>query len=449
MVSKNMASDFNKGPKTLFLLSVNSLQLAKLINFILWAMEPKKQIRISLLNVVFFRLLIIALLIFLISPATAQDDNYSITTICIDPGHGGKDPGAVSKQGYEKDINLAVALKLGKYITDNYKDVKVVYTRKTDEFVELYKRAEIANKNKADLFISIHVNANKKTEAHGAETFVMGLHKTQGNLETAMLENSAILKEDNYKEQYEGFDPKSPEAFIIFTMYQNTYLEQSLLLSSLIQEEFRDAVKREDRGVKQAGFMVLWKTTMPSVLIELGFISNEDEAAFLLKDENQDKMAAAIFRAFRNYKNIAEGKVKENNIKSHEYIKEVNTNKTAADTTKKVKPTEQKSTADTTTSFQKAAEIFVEKNLIPDTGIVFKIQITTSSKPVPVTAENFKGLTEIQEIPGDGVYRYYFSRFITYSEASSKQKQIRELYPDAFIVAFRNGKKIPVSEAIK
>jgi N-acetylmuramoyl-L-alanine amidase len=448
MVSKIPANDFNKGPKTLFLLSVNSLQLAKLMNFYLWAMEYKKQTRLSFINGQFFILLMIALLIFLIRPSFAQDGNYYITTVCIDAGHGGKDPGAVSKLGKEKDINLSVALKLGKYITDNYKDVKVVYTRKTDEFVELYKRAEIANKNKADLFISIHVNANKKTEAHGAETFVMGLHKTQGNLETAMLENSAILKEENYKEQYEGFDPKSPEAFIIFTMYQNTYLEQSLLLSSLIQEEFRDAVKREDRGVKQAGFMVLWKTTMPSVLIELGFISNDDEATFLLKDENQDKMAAAIFRAFRNYKNIAEGKVKETNIKSHEYVKEVSENKTVTDTIKKPEVVVQKTENDSA-SFQKAAEIFIEKNLIPDTGIVFKIQITTSSKSIPVNAENFKGLKEIQEISGDGVYRYYFSRFITYSEASSKQKQIRELYPDAFIVAFRNGKKIPVSEAIK
>jgi len=383
--------------------------------------------------------------------SVSQDNNYSIKTVCIDPGHGGKDPGAVSKKDYEKDINLSVALKLGKYICDNYKDVKVVYTRKTDEFIEVYKRAEIANKNNADIFISIHVNANKKTEAHGSETFVMGLHKSQGNLETAMLENSAILKEENYQEQYEGFDPKSTEAFIIFTMFQNSYLEQSLLLSSLIQEEFREVVKRVDRGVKQAGFMVLWKTTMPSVLIELGFISNEDEASFLIKDENQDKMAAAIYRAFRNYKNIAEGRVKETQIKSHIYNKEYENDTTIVkiDSVKKTEITVVHKNNDSIASFQKAAELFVEKVMIPDTGIVFKIQITSSSKPVPVVKENFKGLNEIQEIFNDGIYRYYYSRFNTYNEANTAQKKVRELYPDAFIVAFRNGKKIPVSEAIK
>jgi len=300
-----------------------SLQRTKLIKFYLSAMHRKLAYMLSEHNgPVIIIITVLLLKILYVPSASAQtDDSYSINTIVIDPGHGGKDPGAVSKLGKEKDINLAVALKLGKYITDTYSDVKVYYTRSTDEFIEVFKRAEIANEKKADIFISIHVNANKKTDAHGSESFVMGLHKSQGNLETAILENSAILKEES-QEQYEGFDPSSPEAYIIFTMFQNAYLEQSLLLSSLIQEEFRENVKRIDRGVKQAGFMVLWKTTMPSVLIELGFISNEDEAAFLLKDANQEKMAAAIFRAFRNYKNIAEGKVKDSQIDTHLYNKE-------------------------------------------------------------------------------------------------------------------------------
>lgn len=428
------------------------LHCTKLIKIYLPATAYEKLFCSLSLNGRGIALLIVLLLkILYLSQAYAQDGNgYGITTIVIDPGHGGKDPGAVCKIGYEKDINLSVALKLGKHISDTYTDVKVVYTRSTDEFIEVFKRAEIANENKADIFISIHANANKKKDAIGSETYVMGLHKTQGNLETAMLENSAVLKEENYLEQYEGYDPNSPEAYIIFTMFQNAYLEQSLLLSSLIQDEFRDVVKREDRGVKQAGFWVLWKTAMPSVLIELGFLSNEDEASFLLKEDNQEKMAAAIFRAFRNYKNIAEGKVKDSRINTHLFNKEdsVEVKPLDSDTSKTGKPVKISEKSDSS-SFQNAAELFVEQMMVPDTGIVFKIQITSSSKPIPISKENFKGLGNIQEISGDGIYRYYYSRFISYQEASSKQKQIRELYPDAFIVAFRNGKKIPVSEAIK
>lgn len=432
-------------------------QCPKLIKIYLSGMQSQGSDRNKCYNLSIQYYIVLFLLIFVYSSDSMGQDagnTYKIKTVVIDPGHGGKDPGAVSKTCYEKDINLAIALKLGKYIESNYKDVKVIYTRSKDEFVEVYKRAVIANDNKADLFISIHVNANKKPDAHGAETFVMGLYKTQGNLEVAMLENAAILKEENYEKQYDGFDPKSPEALIIFNMFQNAYMDQSLQLSALIQDEFRDRVKRVDRGVKQAGFLVLWKTAMPSILIEVGFLSNEDEAKFLVEDENQDKMAAAIFRAFRNYKNQTEGKVSNAGSKIHE-VKEPVINETKKDSIKKADQNKnitiienKENNKKDSSGFQTAAEKLIQ-NLVPDTGICFRIQITSSSAPLALKKENFKGLEDVDMIQGDGICRYYYSKFLTYAEASSKQKQIKELYPDAFIVAFKNGKKIPVSEAIK
>lgn len=223
--------------------------------------------------------------------------------VVIDAGHGGKDPGTVGKRGKEKDITLKVALKLGNYIEKNIPGVKVVYTRKTDKFIELYDRATIANEAKADLFISIHVNAIPNKAAHsGTETYVMGLHKTESNLEVAKRENSVIMLDDNYKEKYEGFDPGSAESYILFSLTQNAYLESSLLFADKVENQFKNRVGRRSHGVKQAGFIVLWKTAMPSVLIETGFITNEKEEAFLLSENGQDLLASGIYRAFKEYK---------------------------------------------------------------------------------------------------------------------------------------------------
>ncbi|MFH2141763.1 MAG: N-acetylmuramoyl-L-alanine amidase, partial [Bacteroidota bacterium] len=238
-------------------------------------------------------------------------EKYKIKTVVIDAGHGGKDPGAVCSAGYEKDLVLDIALKVGKYIEENIEGVKVIYTRDDDTFVELYKRAKIANEAKADVFISIHANANESSKPLGAETYVMGLSKSQGNLEVAKKENSVILQEDNYIEQYEGFDPNSAESQIIFTLYQNAYRNQSLDIASKVQHQFNENVKRVDRGVKQEGFLVLWKTTMPSILIEIGFISNPDEAKFLFSDEGKDYMSSAIYRAFKEYKKEYDKKIEE------------------------------------------------------------------------------------------------------------------------------------------
>lgn len=212
--------------------------------------------------------------------------SYKLTKVVIDAGHGGHDTGALGKDAREKDITLAVALKLGKLIETNCPDVTVIYTRKTDVFIPLDERTAIANKAEADLFISIHVNSNPSSRPYGAETYVMGLHKSAGNLDVAMRENSVITYEKDYTTKYEGYDPNSAESFIIFSLMQNAYLDQSLNFASKIQNDFCERGQRKDRGVKQAGFLVLWKTAMPSVLVELGFLSNPQEEKFLMSDHS-------------------------------------------------------------------------------------------------------------------------------------------------------------------
>ncbi|MCU0422843.1 MAG: N-acetylmuramoyl-L-alanine amidase [Bacteroidia bacterium] len=240
------------------------------------------------------------------SPLDKKEDG-KILTVAIDAGHGGHDAGCSYGGAKEKDVTLAIALKLGKAIEKIMPDVTVIYTRAKDEFIELHERAGIANRKNAHLFISIHCNANKKTEVFGTETFSMGLHKSDGNLEVAKRENEVILLEKDYQEKYEGFDPNSPEAHIYFSFLQSAYLEQSLKLAAKVEQHFMD-VKRSSRGVKQAGLMVLWKSKMPSVLIETGFLSNAKERAYLTGEQGQDELANAIANAVKEYKTSVEKK---------------------------------------------------------------------------------------------------------------------------------------------
>ena len=224
--------------------------------------------------------------------------------VVIDAGHGGRDGGAVRGSYKEKDINLGVALTLGKMIEENFKDVKVVYTRKSDVFVDLNKRTQTANKAKANLFISIHTNstAAKSTSVSGCDTYILGLARSEENLAVAKRENSVILLEDDYSTKYQGFDPKSTESYIIFEFMSNKYMEQSLRFADFVQKDFKGVAKRSDRGVRQAGFLVLRQTSMPSVLIELGFINNPSEAKFLSSRLGQRTMATAIYSGFKSYK---------------------------------------------------------------------------------------------------------------------------------------------------
>jgi N-acetylmuramoyl-L-alanine amidase len=246
------------------------------------------------------KLVLIAITLLNFSAAPRLDTKVDV--IVIDAGHGGHDPGTLGKSTKEKDVVLKIALKLGKYIEENLPGVKVLYTRKTDKYIEFQDRADVANKNQADLFISIHANSIVGANAYGTETYVMGLHKDKSNFEVAKRENSVILMDENYKEKYEGFDPKSPESYILFSLNQSAYQENSLRFAQKIEDQFKNRVGRSSRGVKQAGFLVLWMTTTPSVLVETGFLSNQKEEGFLNSDKGQDLIASGIYRAFKDYK---------------------------------------------------------------------------------------------------------------------------------------------------
>jgi N-acetylmuramoyl-L-alanine amidase len=242
----------------------------------------------------------------LISGSTYTPHDSKVDIVVIDAGHGGHDNGTHGRLLKEKDLALSIALKVGNYIEKNIPGVKVIYTRKDDRYLALDERADIANKNKADLFICIHANANPNTKAYGTETFVMGLHKDEGNLAIAQRENSVILMDENYEERYEGFNPNSPESYILFALTQSAYQESSLKFAQKVENQFKDRVGRLSRGVKQAGFVVLWRTAMPSVLIETGFLTNSTEEKFLAGEEGQDLIASGIYRAFKEYKNEVE-----------------------------------------------------------------------------------------------------------------------------------------------
>jgi N-acetylmuramoyl-L-alanine amidase len=246
---------------------------------------------------------ILSIVILLCSFTSLERRNpYRVKTVVVDAGHGGHDPGTHGKSAKEKDVALKVALQVGKLIKKYHPDVKVIYTRTADKFVELHDRAGLANKNQADLFISIHCNAISKSDIHGTETYTLGLHRTQDNLDVAKRENSVIFKEANHEENYAGFDPSSPMAHILMANYQSAYIQNSLRLASHIETQFEKRVNRKSRGVKQAGFIVLWKTSMPSVLVEIGYLTNQAEEKYLVNEDNQVYIASGIFRAFKDYK---------------------------------------------------------------------------------------------------------------------------------------------------
>jgi N-acetylmuramoyl-L-alanine amidase len=256
----------------------------------------------------------ILVLLISINAALPALNKRQIKTVVIDAGHGGHDPGCQYGGIKEKEVTLKIALELGKKISEELSDVKVIFTRKTDEFVTLWDRANIANRNQADLFISIHCNANKNTEVSGTETFAMGLHKAESNLEVSIRENDVILMEKNYEERYEGFDPNSPETYIILSLHQNAYLDKSIDLASRIEKYFVKNKVNTSRGVKQAGFVVLWKTKMPSILIETGFLSNKNDRVLLTSNEGVDKITDNIKNSLVDFKHSIENvQVKVNN----------------------------------------------------------------------------------------------------------------------------------------
>lgn len=349
--------------------------------------------------------------------------------VVIDAGHGGRDPGAVRGKIQEKSINLGVALALGNMIKENMGDVKVVYTRNRDVYLTLNERAEKANREKANLFISIHTNAtaSKSTTASGADTYIMGLARSEESLEVAKRENSVILLEDDYSAKYEGFDPNQPESYIIFEFMSNKYMEQSLELASAIQTQFRTRAKRVDRGVRQAGFLVLRKPSMPSILIELGFINNANEAAFLNSKAGQRKMAESIFEGFKKYKRefdkkrgVAVGDVDEpvNSQQARIYDEPV----------EEPKPKTQSSVQREQASASKSQ-------------VEYRVQIFVSDKKLPANSSRFKGLKPVSYYYENG-YKYTYGSSTSFSGIQKKLKEAKVKFKDAFVIRLKDGKRL-------
>ena len=377
--------------------------------------------------------------------------------VVIDAGHGGHDPGAIGKTAKEKNINLNVALKVGNLIKRNCDDVKVIYTRSKDVFIPLDRRAEIANNAKADLFISIHTNALAKNRtAKGASTWTLGLAKSDANLEVAKRENSVILYESDYKTRYAGFNPNSAESYIIFEFMQDKYMEQSVHLASLMQKQFRQTCKRADRGVHQAGFLVLKASAMPSILIELGFISTPEEERYLNSKEGADTMAKGIYRAFLNYKREHELRltgVSKTIVPTEQ--EEDNALAIAPKDTESVNtaPQQEKLLAEAKTRPAATAKTAPKRPIVVesatnDSKITFKIQILTSSKPLAKNDKRLKGLKEVDYYKEGGLYKYTYGASADYNKVLRTKRTITAQFKDAFIIAFRNGEKMNINEAI-
>ena len=377
--------------------------------------------------------------------------------VVIDAGHGGHDPGAIGKISKEKNINLNVALKVGNLIKRNCDDVKVIYTRSKDVFIPLDRRAEIANNAKADLFISIHTNAlaNNRT-AKGASTWTLGLAKSDANLEVAKRENSVILYESDYKTRYAGFNPNSAESYIIFEFMQDKYMEQSVHLASLMQKQFRQTCRRADRGVHQAGFLVLKASAMPSILIELGFISTPEEERYLNTEEGAGTMAKGIYRAFLNYKREHELRltgVSKTIVPTEQ--EEDNAPAIAQKDTESVNtaPQQEKLLAEAKTKPAATAKTAPKRPIVVesttnDSEITFKIQILTSSKPLTKNDKRLKGLKGVDYYKEKGIYKYTYGASADYNKVLRTKRSITAQFKDAFIIAFRNGEKMNVNEAI-
>ena len=356
--------------------------------------------------------------------------------VVIDAGHGGKDGGAVGTFAKEKDITLNVAKLLGSKISDECENIKVVYTRDTDKYLTLQQRANIANRAKGDLFISIHVNSVDlnspgRTNVAGSSVFTLGLHKTKDNLDVAMRENSVIKMEDNYTTVYSGFDPNSAESYIIFEMNQNKHMLKSINLASSIQDELTTNAGREDKGVRQAGFWVLWATNMPSVLVELDFICNPTQEKFLSSTDGQEQLASSIFNAFVKHvsndnSNIQrpDRKVSKENARSIE--KSIKNNSIQEQTTLTTDFTQVENNDSTTSNDE----------------IIYKIQILTSDKILRNKAREFKGLHPIWHYKDNKIYKYTYESTTSLQDAEVILKNVKDKFPQAFIVKFKNGKRI-------
>lgn len=350
--------------------------------------------------------------------------NKGIRTVVIDAGHGGRDSGAVGKNAMEKDIALSIALKVGHYIEENMPEIKVVYTRKEDVFVELWKRAEIANEAEADLFISIHVNAHTRSTARGTLTLVLGQHRADENFDVAVRENSVILLEEDYETIYEGFDPRSTESYIMFSLMQKTYFRQSIELGDFIQDQFRERARRYDLGVREQGLYVLAQTAMPGVLVETGFISNPDEEKYLITEYGQDIIASAIYRGFRAYKEEIE--------RRSNFTALVREDPEPGLVSESAGGTERSAT----------------ETVIPPDQIVFSIQVASSKNKIDPDPSYFKGYKGVRVLEDGRWFKYLIGAESDYHKALEYCDQVKNDFPDAFVVASENGALVPLGEAL-
>lgn len=361
-------------------------------------------------------ILLFLLTILYVDSVWGQSDLSKVKCVCIDAGHGGKDPGAVGLKSKEKDIVLSIALKVGRQLKETFPDMKVVYTRDKDVFIDLDKRGKIANDNKADLFVSIHINSNDSKNPKGLETYVLGLHRSKENLAVAMKENSVIRYEKDYSVKYAGFDPTKPESYIIFSLLQNLHLEKSLQLASFVQDEMVQATKRIDRGVRQAGYLVLKDAAMPAILVEAGFISNAEEERYLCTQAAQNKIAGSIFQAIKHYKTNLE---KKGHLLSQQ--------KAAAEEEKEDK---------------------VQSALVGDEGVIYAIQIASALSKEKNKSRLCSGET-VCELACDGRYRYYVTPSNRLEAVKRNLPEIKQKVRDCFIIAIYQGKVISVAEAQK
>lgn len=415
--------------------------------------------------------LILAVLCMLALSSLAANSRF---TLVIDAGHGGHDAGALGAISKEKNINLAVALRFGKYVEQNMPDVRVVYTRKTDVFIPLHERANIANRANADLFISVHTNALPAGKiARGFETYTLGMHRAKDNLDVAMRENSVISMEKGYQQTYQGFDPKSSESYIIFEFIQGKNMERSVELARMIQRSVCDGANRPDKGVHQAGFLVLRETSMPSCLIELGFITTPDEEHLLNNDGRVDDIAKGIYEAFAKYKNKYDKRVSvpyrasEKEVTSVPKIvpdtyRQTERRSVSSDTTARTgKPQVQKTTARNVVRNTEANKVGTNKvEAKPATkpvtkptevkgAPVFKLQIFVSSRTLRKGDAHFKGETDYDSYQEGGMVKYTMGASTNYNEIYRLRKSLLEKFPEAFIIAFKNGRKYDVNQAIR
>ncbi len=371
-------------------------------------------------NVISIFLLSLITIPFSLYSQESKADNI-IKKIVIDAGHGGKDPGTMGTKRYnkyEKHVALAVSLKLGDYISTSFSDIEVIYTRKSDVFLALNERTELANNAEADLFISIHCDGFTNSKASGASVFVMGTSKLKENMDIAMRENSVIYLEDNYQEKYEGFDPNSPESYIVFSLMQNTYLDQSLQLAEAVEKEFSNRANRKSRGVKQAPFYVISRTNMPSILIECGFLTNPKEEDFLHSEKGQDHLASAIFEAFKNYKETVEGL----------HVQTVDKN--SLDSEQKNKKT-----------------IMDDNSISKDNRVVYKVQIGTYLESM-LGDKLFQDIKAEEQIIHD-TYKYFVGYHEEKKEIDKLKEQMKEKgFKGAFVIAFYQGSQISTKEAL-